>query len=130
MDFSLVLLGLTTYVLLWEKLPHWGNWFNWIIERLPKPLAYLYEAWRCPYCFGFWIALCLHAIVGTTTLNVLSESPEQMGNFGVALYCFMDALATAMLIMVSQLAVMAISGPAITGFQMKQEFMQSMAKDK
>ena len=130
MDFSLALLGLTTYVFIWEKLPHWGNWFNWIIERLPKPLAYLYEAWRCPYCFGFWIALGLHAITGMTTLSALAEAPEQMGSVGVVLYWFLDALATAMLIMFGQLVVTAVSGPAITGFKMKQEFIQGMTEKK
>ena len=46
MSFTLALMGLALHVLIWEKLPDWGNWFNWIVERLPKPLAYLYDAWR------------------------------------------------------------------------------------
>ena len=125
MNVTLALMGLALYTLIWEKLPDWGNWFNWIVERLPKPLAYLYEAWRCPYCFGFWAALSLHGLTGLWTIPELANMADISGIAGIALAWFLDALATAMLIMVAQLTVNALAVPAIRGYQMTQEFRQT-----
>ena len=125
MNVTLALMGLALYTLIWEKLPDWGNWFNWIVERLPKPLAYLYEAWRCPYCFGFWAALSLHGLTGLWTIPELANMADTSGIAGIALAWFLDALATAMLIMVAQLTVNALAVPAIRGYQMTQEFRQT-----
>lgn len=44
MNFTLALMGLSIYLLIWEKLPDWGTWFNKVIVHLPEPLAYLYSA--------------------------------------------------------------------------------------
>lgn len=120
MDFSIVLVSLSLYVLLWEKLPDWGDWFNNIIAKLPRPLAYLYRVWRCPYCFGFWAALTLHYLTGSYTLLVVHNMPESLGLFGVALAWFLDALAAALLIMLS-----AIAGPAISGHEKTLAFKAS-----
>ena len=125
MNFTLALMGLSIYILLWEKLPDWGNWFNWIIERLPRPLAYLYKAWQCPYCFGFWIALVLHGITGLQTITAIKSMPSYMGVGGTAIAWILDALATATLIMFGQLCLNAIAVPAIKGYQMTAEFKQS-----
>lgn len=127
MDFSIVLVSLSLYVLIWEKLPDWGTWFNRLIERLPKPLAYLYQAWRCPYCFGFWIALLLHYLTGSHTLIVLHSMPDVMGVFGIYCALFLDALAAALLIMLGKLLLSAIAGPAITGYEKTQAFKQAKA---
>ena len=126
MSVTLSLLGLALYTLFWEKLPDWGNWFNWILERLPRPMVYLYKAWRCPYCFGFWAGLVLHGLTGLTTISGLEEMSSQLGLVGTGLAWFLDALATAMLIMIGQLMINAISGPAIKGFQMTQAFRSAM----
>lgn len=123
MNFTLALMGLSIYILFWEKLPDWGNGFNWIIQRLPRPLAYLYEAWRCPYCFGFWIALALHGITGLQTIPALETMQTSMG--GVAMAWILDALATATIIMFSQLCINATAVPAIKGYQMTMEFRKS-----
>ncbi|MFT4764543.1 MAG: hypothetical protein ACI9OH_001638 [Oleispira sp.] len=123
MNFTLALMGLSIYILFWEKLPDWGNGFNWIIQRLPRPLAYLYEAWRCPYCFGFWIALALHGITGLQTIPALETMQTSMG--GVAMAWILDALATATIIMFAQLCINAIAVPAIKGYQMTMEFRKS-----
>jgi hypothetical protein len=123
MNFTLALMGLSIYILFWEKLPDWGNGFNWIIQRLPRPLAYLYEAWRCPYCFGFWIALALHGITGLQTIPALETMQTSMG--GVAIAWILDALATATIIMFAQLCINAIAVPAIKGYQMTMEFRKS-----
>ena len=126
MSFTLALMGLALHTLIWEKLPDWGNWFNWIVERLPKPLAYLYEAWRCPFCFGFWIALALHAITGINTIEGLNSMPQYLGVVSTPIAWFLDALATALLIMFGNLCFSAIAAPAIKGHQMTQEFRKMM----
>ncbi len=126
MDFTLALIGLSTYLLIWEKLPEWGTWFNWLLARLPAPLAYLYQAWRCPYCFGFWVALALHAMTGLYTLPALNTMPAYLGVMAQPLAWFLDALATAPIILVGKLAIDAIAAPAIKGHTMKQEFLKAM----
>ncbi|WP_163832734.1 hypothetical protein [Spartinivicinus ruber] len=130
MNFTVALMGLAIYILLWEKLPDWGGWFNWIIEHLPKPLAYLYEAWRCPYCFGFWISLVLHGVTGIQTIPELASMPVYMGKVGIVVAWFLDALATATLIMLGQLLINAIAVPAIKGHQMTQEFRLSFKEEQ
>ena len=64
MSFHLALMGISLYILIWEKLPEWGTWFNALLAKLPQPLQTLYQQWRCAYCAGFWIALALHAVTG------------------------------------------------------------------
>jgi len=126
MEFAPALMGLSIYILIWEKLPEWGTWFNWLLARLPAPMAYLYQAWRCPYCFGFWVALALHAMTGLTTLPALSNMPDTLGTMAQPLAWFLDALATATVILVGKLAIDAIAAPAIKGHTMKEEFKKSM----
>lgn len=120
MNFTLALTGLSLYILIWEKLPDWGTWFTALIDRLPKPLAYLYDAWHCPYCFGFWAALTLHALTGIQTIPDLFAPPAT--KVGLALAWFLDALATATLIMVGKLLLSALAVPAIRGHEMTQAF--------
>ena len=125
-NFELVIMGYAIYLLFWEKLPEWGTLFNRLINLLPKPLQKLYADWRCPYCSGFWIALVLHALTGLQTLPALSAMPAYLGGAGLPLAWFLDALATAALVLVTHLAISAIAGPAIQGHKIKAEFMASM----
>jgi hypothetical protein len=125
MNLTLALMGLSLYILLWEKLPDWGNWFNSLLEKLPRPLAYLYDAWHCPFCFGFWAALALHGLTGIMTLPELNTPPGYLGALGQPIAWFLDALATATLVMAGSLGFKAIAVPAIKGHQMTQEFRQS-----
>jgi hypothetical protein len=129
MNLTLALLGLSLHILIWEKLPDWGNWFNIIIKHLPKPLAYLYEGWRCPFCFGFWAALALHGLTGLHTLPdlaVMSASmTDNLGQGAIIIVWFLDAIATATLIMLAQLCLNALAVPAIKGYQMTMAFRQS-----
>jgi hypothetical protein len=133
MNLTLALLGLSLYILIWEKLPDWGTWFNTIIKYLPKPLAYLYQAWRCPFCFGFWAALALHGLTGLYTLPDLAamsaSMTENLGQGAIVLLWFLDALATASLIMVGQLSLHALAVPAIKGHQMTIAFKQSKTRE-
>ena len=125
MSFSTALIGLSIYILFWEKLPEWGNWFNWLVAQLPKPLAYLYQAWHCPFCFGFWADLAIHGLTDMWTINSLSSMPTYLGDYGIAIAWGLDALATATLIMFGQLCLNAIAVPAIKGYQMTQAFKAS-----
>jgi hypothetical protein len=43
MTFELVLIATAIHILIWEKLPEWGTWFNTFIAALPRPLSSLYE---------------------------------------------------------------------------------------
>ena len=131
-NFELVIMGYAIYLLFWEKLPEWGTLFNRIIASLPKPLQKLYADWRCPYCSGFWIALTLHALTGLETLPALSNMPAYLGLAGLPLAWFLDALATAALVLVAHLAINALAGPAIQGHKLKAEFIATMteANDK
>ena len=125
LNVELVIMGYAIYLLFWEKLPEWGTLFNRMIEMLPKPLQKLYADWRCPYCSGFWIALVLHALTGLQTVPALSNMPAYLGAAGLPLAWFLDALATAALVLMTHLAVSALAGPAIAGSKMKAEFMAS-----
>ncbi|WP_439887923.1 hypothetical protein ACSX1C_01425 [Pseudomonas sp. MBLB4123] len=126
MNITLALMGLSIYLLLWEKLPEWGTWFSRMVERLPAPLAYLYEAWRCPYCFGFWVALLLHALTGIQTIAALDQAPARLGLLGAPLFWGLDALASATLIMLGKLGLSALAVPAIKGHRMTQAFKQQL----
>lgn len=130
MNLTLALMGLAIHTLIWEKLPDWGNWFNWIIKRLPAPLAYLYDAWRCPYCFGFWIAILLQSLTGIYTIEALQTMPDDLWGLATPIAICLDALATAMLIMLGSLLKSAISGPAIKGHRLTMEFRQAMQTGK
>ncbi|MDG9667270.1 hypothetical protein ONV78_05925 [Hahella sp. CR1] len=125
MDLSAALVGLGIYLLIWEKLPEWGTWFNRVIASLPGPLAKLYEDWRCPYCSGFWIALALHGLVGMTTLSETFRPVFDAAWLTTPMIWFLDALATATLILVGKLALSALSGPALKGHQMVAEFKKA-----
>jgi hypothetical protein len=122
MNVTLAVLGLSLYILIWEKLPEWGGWFNAALKRLPGPLQTLYEQWRCPYCVGFWTALVLHAVTGIWTLAALAELPAYWGAAAPVIAWFFDALATATLIYVGKISIEAIGLPAMKGYMMKKEF--------
>ncbi|KZN47889.1 hypothetical protein [Pseudoalteromonas luteoviolacea] len=124
-NFSIVLMGLSLHILIWEKLPDWGTWFNTLIANLPKPLAYLYDAWHCPYCFGFWVALMLHLLTGQYTLLSSEVMPAYLGAAALPIAWFLDALVGALLILFGSLLLKAISGPALTGHQKVMAFKQA-----
>ncbi|GAA4833426.1 hypothetical protein [Algivirga pacifica] len=128
-NFELALMGLAIHILIWNKLPEWGTWFNKIIEALPTPLQKLYEGWHCPYCFGFWIALVLHAFTGIETLPALSYMPDWgiIGHIGA---WFLDALATATLIYAASHLLWTLSFGAAKGYAATQEFKASFEEEE
>jgi hypothetical protein len=129
MNIEPIIIGYAIYLLFWEKLPEWGTLFNRFIDHLPKPLQTLYGDWRCPYCSGFWIALAVHGLTGLQTLPALNTMPDYLGTAALPLAWFLDALATAALVLFVHLAFSAISGPAIQGHKLRAEFKASMAQE-
>lgn len=125
MNITLALVGLSLYILIWEKLPEWGTWFNRGLNRLPKALQTLYEQWRCAFCVGFWIGLVLHLVTGLWTLPALSALPGYWGSAAPVIGWFLDALATATLIYLGKFIVDAVGWPALQGYLMKQEFLKN-----
>ncbi|MCU9848318.1 hypothetical protein OEZ60_09885 [Defluviimonas sp. WL0024] len=125
MTFELVLIGTALHILIWEKLPEWGSWFNALLARLPGPLRALYGQWHCPYCAGFWIALALHALTGLWTVPALAGLPARLGPPGDAIGWFLDALASATLIYAAILSLKAVGLPAMKAHLMKEDFVKS-----
>ncbi|WP_020591648.1 hypothetical protein [Kiloniella laminariae] len=128
MNITTALIGFAFYILIWDKLPEWGSWFNWTLQRLPKPLQSLYAQWRCPYCVGFWMALALHGATGLWTLPALADLPGFWGAAAPFVGWFFDALATATLILIFKLSLEAIGLPAMKAHSMRQEFKKSLAE--
>ena len=125
MSFELVLIGASVHILIWEKLPEWGTWFNTLVASLPRPLQSLYEQWHCPFCAGFWIALVLHALTSVWTIPNLATLPAYLGWFATPIGWFFDALATATLIYAAIILLRAIGLPAMKAHMMKDEFVKS-----
>ncbi|WP_417769633.1 hypothetical protein [Stappia sp.] len=125
MSFEAALIGAAIHMLFWEKLPEWGTWFNRLVAALPAPLRTLYAQWRCPYCAGFWIALCLHGATSLSTLTALDALPAFWGELATPLGWFLDALVTAMLIQFTVLAVGGIRLPAMHAVLLRKEFMKA-----
>lgn len=125
MTFELVLMGTAIHILIWEKLPEWGTWFNTFIAALPRPLRKLYEQWHCPYCAGFWIALALHGVTGFWTIPELATLPAYLGIFASPIAWVLDALATATLIYAAIIGLKAMGLPAMKAHLMKDDFMKA-----
>ncbi|WP_377191740.1 hypothetical protein [Ruegeria meonggei] len=125
MTLELVLMVTAIHILIWEKLPEWGTWFNRFIAALPRPLSSLYEQWHCPYCAGFWIALMLHGLTGFWTIPKLATLPKYLGVTAIPIGWTLDALASATLIYAAIIGLKAIGLPAMKAHMMKEDFMKS-----
>lgn len=128
MTFELVLIATALHILIWEKLPEWGTWFNRLIAALPGPLRSLYAQWNCAFCAGFWIALAVHAITGFWTIPALAALPGYLSITATPISWFLDALASAALIYTAVLLLRAISLPAMRAHMMKEQFMKTTFK--
>lgn len=129
MTFELALIGTAIHILIWEKLPEWGTWFNNFIAALPRPLRSLYEQWHCPYCAGFWIALVLHALTGLWTIPELESLLSYLGYAAAPIGWVLDSLASATLIYVAIIGLKAIGLPAMKAHMMKSDFMKEAFKE-
>ena len=105
MNYEIPLMGLAIYLLFWDKLPQWGTWFNWILAKMPRPIQYLYEAWKCPYCSGFWLGLALHATTGLWFLPKLAYLPGYWAPVDPIIGWFLDALSVGLVVLVSKFFV-------------------------
>lgn len=140
MDLTVALIGLALHILIWEKLPEWGTWFNTLLAALPSPLRTLFEQWQCPYCAGFWIALVLHGLTGLWTLPALQTISTQglpgagpladMGLLGQGVAWFLDALVTGLLMACGKMTLKAIQFPALMTMARGRELMADIARQK
>ncbi|ATG36034.1 hypothetical protein PhaeoP23_01894 [Phaeobacter piscinae] len=124
MTFELTLMATAIHILIWEKLPEWGTWFNTFIAALPRPLSSLYEQWHCPYCAGFWIALVLHGLTGFWTIPDLASLPGYLSVTAIPIGWILDALATATMVYAAIIGLKAIGLPAMKAHMMKEDFMK------
>lgn len=124
MNIELVLIAASLHILIWDKLPDWfGAWHDRALQALPKPLQWLHEKWRCPYCAGFWLILALHAVTGVWTLPAMASLPiDTFGPWpGLILGWFFDAMAGAILIVVLMLVIHALRLPALTARRLEAD---------
>ena len=103
MHWEIPLMGLAIYLLFWDKLPSWGTWFNWTLDKMPRPAQYLYKKWNCAYCSGFWIGLALHGATGIWFLPDLQSLPNYWGLAGPVIGWLLDALAVATVVLISKI---------------------------
>lgn len=108
MNIEVFLIGTASFLLVWEKLPAWGSWFNKIIGFLPGPLQTIYYQLHCPYCAGFWLSLGTAWTTGFWTLDRLGGLAE-VSLLHLLLARFLDALVSATLIHAAVLTIRAIS---------------------
>ena len=130
MSYETILMATAIHMLIWDKLPEWGSWFNSFLAALPKPLQSLYHQWHCPYCAGFWIALALHGLTGFWTLPALADLPANLGYAALPLGWFLDALVTATGVYAAIIGLKALGLPAMKAHAMKAEFMKSLEADQ
>lgn len=123
MNIEMIVLAASVHILIWEHLPHWGTWFMSGIGKLPQPLQTLYGQWNCPYCAGFWIALGLHGATGVWTFDAFAEVATRWSGLAAPMAWVFDALATALVVKVIVMALNALAGPAIKGYQAKVAFV-------
>ncbi len=71
----------------------------------------------------------LHALTGVWVFPDLADIPKHLGQIGLPLAWFFDALAAAILIKAGILTLNAIGLPAMKGHMMKADFIASMSKD-
>lgn len=128
MHYELIVTGLALHILIWDKLPEWGKGFNWLLQRMPKPVQGLYEDWRCPYCFGFWAILALHGMTGNYVFPHLASIGDELNDFGILLSWFLDALAGATLIYFAYFVLWACMLPAMKAHTMKADFMKEQVE--
>lgn len=124
MDFTVPITSFALYILIWEKLPDWGTWFNRFLAVLPSPLQRLYGQWVCAYCVGFWLALTLHASTGIWTVPAFADMPRFWGVFGPILGWFLDALVAATIIYFLKNILDAIRLPAMKANMMRPEYLK------
>ena len=131
MNIELVLIAASLHILIWEKLPDWfGVWHDRALAALPRPLRWLHEKWRCPYCAGFWFILVLHGLTGIWTLPAMAGLPLDFFGLGLVLGWFFDAMAGAILIIVLMLSIHALSLPGMKARLLEGEMRTASGEPK
>ena len=121
------LIALSVYILIWDKLPYWGNWFNYCLSRCPAWLQALYDQWRCPFCVGFWLAGFVHLTVGIWTVGDL-EASSYLSRPAFAFNIFLDCLSCATLVYAGNLLLNVLLSSTIRGHEIRIDYMKSAYK--
>lgn len=123
------LISLSLYILIWDKLPFWGNWFNYALDKCPSWIRTLYDQWRCPFCVGFWLAGLVHLTVGLWTVGELETYPVLSGWPTFVLYIFLDCLSCATLVYVGNLILSVLLSSTIRGHEIKIDYMRASSAE-
>lgn len=124
-DITAALITLSLYILVWEKLPYWGTWFNTLVGKSPRWLQTLYMQWRCAFCAAFWIALLLHLLPGLSTLTGLQAITSDATWPVHALVIFLDSLSCATLVYVGHLLINAVLAATPRGHELRIDYARS-----
>lgn len=125
-DFTAALITLSLYILIWEKLPYWGTWFNTRLDRSPRWLQTLYGQWRCAFCAAFWIALLLHMLPGLSTLTGLQATTSDATWPVHVLIIFLDSLSCATLVYIGNLLISAILAATPRGHELRIDYARHL----
>lgn len=128
-DITAPLITLSLYILIWEKLPYWGTWFNALLDRSPRWVRVLYAQWRCPFCVAFWIALLLRFLLGLSTLPDLQVIASNEGWPIRILIVFFDCLSCATLVYVGQLLISAVLASTLRGHELRADYERRLSSD-
>ncbi len=120
------LITLSLYILIWEKLPYWGTWFNALLDRSPRWVRVLYAQWRCPFCVAFWIALLLRFLLGLSTLPDLQVMASNEGWPIRILIVFFDCLSCATLVYIGQLLISAVLASTLRGYELRADYQRRL----
>ncbi len=126
-DITAPLITLSLYILIWEKLPYWGTWFNALLDRSPRWVRVLYQQWRCPFCVAFWIALLLYSLLGLSTLPGLQVITSDEGWPIRVLIVFFDCLSCATLVYVGQLLISAVLASTLRGHELRADYERRLS---
>jgi hypothetical protein len=126
-DFTAALITLSLYILIWEKLPYWGTWFNTLLDRSPRWLQTLYGQWRCAFCAAFWIALLLHLLPGLSTLTGLQATTADAVWPVHVLIIFLDSLSCATLVYIGNLLISAILAATPRGHELRIDYARKVS---
>lgn len=122
------LISISIYILIWDKLPHWGSWFNSILSKCPLPIQRLYDQWRCPFCVGFWLAGLIHLALGLWTVEELQADPSFAGWPAYATYVFLDCLSCATLVYIGNLLISVLLASTIRGHEIRIDYGKASSK--
>lgn len=124
------LISLSLYILIWEKIPYWGNGLNNALERSPRLIRALYAHWRCPFCVAFWMALFLYLFFDLITLPDLFENAVNHSILSRGLSVFLDCLSCSSLVYFGHLLMSAVLASTLRGHEIRVDYQFAKSPEK